>query len=171
MKAFTQVLPQLLVKLEVIRQVLETHGLEAKEELRCDPTSINWKLLRGTYSLGIHVYLHEAGRVVLTIRRFGEEHSLHPALAIIYREEKWGLIRNRWGLKLTQQEVRADGWDGNDLECEWAWVQPLAALFQSLPGHNLDDGYSESVARESMGMIAAFFAKLPVDAPTAATTP
>ncbi len=148
MKAFTQTLPRLLEKLEVVRQVLETHGItsEMYDRRRSGSDSMgtfHWTWRRGDILLraSLHMTRFEWNGVALEMSvpeeaRFGGERGV----IVTCSNEAWNIRIN--------------------LDTDSA----LSPFAETLPQHD-KGAYNESVAREAMGMIAAFFAKLPVDAP------
>lgn len=162
MKAFTQVLPRLLEKLEVIRQVLEAHGVQdANAEMGSDfdgDLRLSWTWKRGNVALEVSVF---AG----VDSSDGEAWGYSCLCIGAHGNDPLNIFCSPNGLwSVDDSGIRHESPD--DLA-----IQHLSLM---LPDDDLEQGLSEPVALEAMGMIVDFFAKQPVDAPAevaATTTP
>lgn len=164
LKAFTQVLPLLLAKLEIVRQVLETHGITGGEiGLVSWPNEVDF----------IYVWTWSRSRYILKVEfNFNQKNTSDDGCWI------------EMYLSPTQnEEVGGDGiWvDSND--DGWAVgnhredynppleADPIDQLWSNLTRLGIDyenPRVGETTGREAMSMIATFFAKLPEDPPKTA---
>lgn len=163
MKEHTTVLPVLLSKLEVIRQVLEAQGVssdDADDEDGGNTNNMVWTWQRGHIQMEVRVALLD-------------QYTMFSLAATSDRNDcvdvTWGLELpgDHWSIREWSPHTEPSAFEELKNELRTRGLCPVA-------GTKDDFSVSEPQAREAVGMLCAFFAKQPVDAPAEAavtTTP
>ncbi len=167
---------RLAEKLEMVQRILERHGIQTvkkKSDVRINSefdgrvwVDRSWGCTRlpdirldvmttlSTY----HAERDNTGDLKLIVGRVAVCHVVEVQLSMTRSEDE--SVVQKWEISLYKEDVREDAQLSNLCEL----------LSESLISRTEIDG-GERVARRAIDTIAAFFAKLPVDAPAAATTP